>query len=138
MNIEKKITEKKVENLAAGGGFRLHEIPARRFMDQAQYIENEMLPAVEKKMGKDSVQYKYFREIFDSLLYSIMVKDRENNLLNKLTQLQQQNLILTNRLAFCEQELLKYATMEDLYLTEAHFHIAAGVKQRAADLLTKK
>jgi hypothetical protein len=136
--IADKIDEKKTQNLAAGDKFRLHEIPARRFMDQAQYVENKILPLIEKREGKESVQYKYFQEIFDSLLYSIMVKDREGNLLNKLQQLQQINIILTERLAFCEKELLKYATMEDLYLTEAHIHIANGVKQRAEDLLTKK
>jgi hypothetical protein len=67
-----------------------------------------------------------------------MVKDRENNLLNKLQQMQQTNLILSTRNAFLEKELLKYATMEDLYLTEAHTYIENGVRDRAKDLLTKK
>lgn len=133
-----RVDEQKTKNLAAGDGFRLHEIPAKRFMDQVQYLENEILPQIEKRGGSETDQYKYFTAVVESLLYAIMVKDREYNLLNRCQQLQQINLILSARNEFLEKELQKYVTMEDLFLTEAHAHIHAGVVARAVELLTNK
>lgn len=133
-----RVDQEKTKNLSAGDGFRLHEIPARRFMDQAQYLENVILPQIEKRGGYDTEQFKYFHEIIQSLLFAIMVKDRENNILNKCQQLQQINMILSARNVFLEKELLKYSTVEDLFLTESLSYIEKGVVNRAADLLTKK
>ena len=56
----------------------------------------------------------------------------------RLQQINQIRSIQATRLDFCEKELLKYTTMEDLYFTDGLDKIAAGVAQRAADLLNKK
>lgn len=133
-----KIDKLKTENLAAGGGFRLEDIPVKKFYEQAQFLENDLIPRIIKSRGEDHPDVKYFREVYRSLLFAVMVADRERNLIMKLQQINQIRLINETRLNFLERELLKYTTIEDLYYTEAADHIAAGVAQRASDLLNKK
>jgi hypothetical protein len=137
-NIEKKIDVEKTKNLAAGGKFQLSEIPVRKFYDQSQYIDNVLLPAIERRDGKESVNYKFFSDVYRSLLYAVMIMDRDRTLVLKLQQINQINQFLQERADLAERELLKYTTMEDLYATGAMDHIAAGVVQRVNDLLTNK
>jgi hypothetical protein len=133
-----KIDKLKTENLAAGGRFAIEDIPVKKFYDQAQYLENELIPKVIKVRGVDHPDVKFFKEVYRSLLFAVMVADRERNLIMKLQQINQIRGIQATRLDFCERELLKYTTMEDLYFTEGLDKIAAGVAQRAQDLLNKK
>jgi hypothetical protein len=137
-NIESKIDKLKTENLVTGGSFTIENIPIKKFFDQAQYIDNELLPKIIKTRGIEHPDYIFFREVYKSLLYAVMVADRERNLVMRLQQINQIRSIQATRLDFCEKELLKYTTMEDLYFTDGLDKIAAGVAQRAADLLNKK
>ena len=68
-----KVDHAKTENLATGGKFRLEEIPIRKFYDQAQYIERTLLPAIERKSGKNSADYQFFNSVYMSLLYATMI-----------------------------------------------------------------
>jgi hypothetical protein len=135
---EKKITDLKTDNLAAGGKFRMEDIPLRKFYDQAQYIEKTLLPAIEKKSGKTSVDYSFFCDVYRSLLYAVMIVDRDRSLVMKLQHFKQLNDFLQRRTDSAENELLKYTTLEDLYMTEAFDMMASGIRQRVENLLTNK
>ena len=135
---EEKIDQVKTGNLAAGGQFRMEDIPLRKFYDQAQYIEKTLLPAIEKKSGNTSADYKFFCDVYRSLLYSVMIVDRYNSLLLKMQQSRQMTHFLQGRVDLYERELLKYTTMEDIYLSDGMDKIAADVKRRVEDLLTNK
>lgn len=137
-DIEKKIDAEKTKNLADGGKFRLEDIPVRKFYDQSQYIDNVLLPAIERRDGKESTNYKFFTDVYRSLLYAVMIMDRDRTLVLKMQQINQINQFLQERTDLAERELSKYTTMEDLYATGAMDHIAAGVVQRVNDLLTSK
>lgn len=132
------IDKEKAKNLSDGLPFRLEDIPIKKFYDQAQYIDQELLPKIARQRGEDSADLKFFHEVYKSLLYAIMVVDREKNIVSKLQKEMQLRRILQDRLNFAEKELTKYATVEDLYLTSAMDHIERGVIQRAKDLLNKK
>ena len=132
------IDKAKTETLAAGGKFRLEDIPLRKFYEQAQYIEKTLLPAIEKKSGNKSADYQFFSEVYKSLLYAVMIVDRDRNIIMKWQHASQLNSFLQQRVDLAERELLKYTTLEDLYITNALDHIAAGVSQRVDDLLTNK
>jgi hypothetical protein len=133
-----KVDQAKTENLAAGGKFRLEEIPIRKFYDQAQYIEKTLLPAIERKSGKQSADYQFFHSVYMSLLYATVIVDRDRSLVMKVQHANQINAFLQQRADLAEKELMKYTTMEDLFVTDALDHIARGVVQRVNDLLTNK
>ena len=133
-----KIDQAKTENLSAGGKFRLEEIPIRKFYDQAQYIEKTLLPAIERKSGNTSADYKFFESVYKSLLYAVMIVDRDRSLVMKVQHANQINAFLQARADLAERELMKYTTMEELFVTDAMDHIAKGVVQRVNDLLINK
>lgn len=133
-----RVDEEKTKNLAAGGKFRLDEIPLRKFFEQAQYIEKTLLPAIERKSGKASADYQFFENVYKSLLYAVLVVDRQSLLVNKLQQANQLMAIHKQRADVAEGELQKYVTMEDLILSGAMDSIAKGVVQHVNDLLTNK
>ena len=135
---EEKIDQVKTGNLAAGGQFRMEDIPLRKFYDQAQYIEKTLLPAIEKKSGNTSADYKFFCDVYRSLLYGVLIVERGNTLLLRMQQCNQLGKIYRDRNEFLERELAKYTTMEDLLLTDGMDKIAADVKRRVEDLLTNK
>ena len=56
----------------------------------------------------------------------------------KIQHANQLNAFLQQRADLAERELMKYTTMEDLFVTDALDHIAKGVVQRVNDLLTNK
>jgi hypothetical protein len=137
-NAKNKIDTEKTENLAAGKKFRLDEIPLRKFFDQAQYIEKTLLPAIEKKIGNKSADYQFFKEVYRSLLYAVMLADRDRTLIMKLQHEKQYNSFLQARADLAEKELLKYTTMEDIWATDAMDKISVGIRNRVEDLLTNK
>jgi hypothetical protein len=110
-------------------------IPIKKMHDQALHIFNHILPEVEKKRGKDSADYKFFREVYRSLLWAIVVVDRNDFLVRKWQNSSMMLEIFKQRSEAAERELQKYTTMEDLYLSEAMDHIAAGVKNRVDMLI---
>ena len=85
-NIESKIDKLKTENLATGGSFTIENIPLfKKFFDQAQYIDNELLPKIIKTRGIEHPDYIFFREVYKSLLYAVMVADRGTQFGNEVT-----------------------------------------------------
>lgn len=135
---EKKIDALKTSNLVAGGKFNLEDIPIRKFYDQAQYIEKTLLPAIEKKSGRQSADYQFFCDVYRSLLYAALIVDRGNNLLIRLVQARQLNEIWQRRAEAAELLLLKYTTVEDILMTDGMDKIAADVKRRIENLVTNK
>lgn len=133
-----KIDEEKTKNLAAGGSFSLQDIPLRKFYDQAQYIEKTLLPQIKKTRGENSADYEFFTGVYRSLLYAVMIVDRDRTLIMKLQHATQMNAFLQARADLAERELMKYTTLEDLYLIDAGDKIAAGIAQRVGNLLTNK
>lgn len=136
--LEKKITDIKTESLASGGGFKFGDVPIREFYDKAQYIEKTLLPAVERKSGKKSVDYQFFEQTFKALLYGAIMIDRNDMLIRKVQQLKQQIDILQARVDISERELLKYTTLEDLMLTESNDRLAASIARKIENSLKEK
>ena len=135
---EKKIDKVKTENLATGGKFRFEEIPLRKFYDQAQYLEKTILPKIATRSGKSSADYQFFTELYRSILYAVMIVDRDRSLVMKLQHEKQLNAFLKTRADLAESELLKYTTIEDIWLSDAQGKIADGIRQRVEDLLNNK
>ena len=140
--MDKKITDKidqaRTENLSEGKKFSLDQIPIKKFYDQAIYIEKMLLPAIEKKSGKQSADYLFFTDVYKSLLYGALIVDRVNDMALKNQRLMQLNKIYQADILMLEKSILKYTTMEDLYLTSGLDKIAADIARKVEIMLTEK
>jgi hypothetical protein len=121
------------ERLAVG----VADIPVNRIIEQALYLENELLPRMEKSRGKAHVDYKFFEGIIKSLLWCITMADRSDYMQRAIAKERLLREYYQAHSEACERELLKYTTIEDLFLCDALDRVGEGIKKRAAELLTK-
>lgn len=115
--------------------FGLDEIPMHKMIEQVNYIDKNLLPAIKKKSGEKSPDYIFFTDVIKSLLWAVMLSDRFDMLDRRVGLLNMEKSILRDHLTIFERELTKYHAMEDIYLTDALDHYKRGVVKRAADLL---
>lgn len=113
----------------------LEGVPVKKIYDSAQHLENVLLPLIEKTRGKDHADYKFFAGVLDSLIWCIAVIDRFEFLKRSDTYRRIENELLRSHVALCERELLRYTTIEDLFLTDALDRYAATVKEYIANKL---
>jgi hypothetical protein len=105
-------------------------IPVKKMHEQALHIFHSLLPEIERKRGKTSEDYKFFRDVYRSLLWAMVLENRSEWFQKTLSSKTMLLDIYKKRAESAENELLKYTTLEDLYLSESLDHIAAGVKNR--------
>jgi hypothetical protein len=116
----------------------MERMPVNKMINAVNYMDSNILPAIEKRGGKESADYKFFAQVCDLLLWAIVLHDRFKLLERKWTDQKIDLIILRERMTLYEQELNKYATVEDLWLTEGLDHIAKGIKARAEAILNRK
>jgi hypothetical protein len=116
----------------------LDGIPVKKMMDQALYLRNELLPAIEKKKNKTHPDYEFFNGVMESLVYAIILADRYDTLERRNINLRIWKQLQQDNLELMERELSKYQTLEELCLTESLDRYADGVKARVTDLLKGK
>ncbi len=75
--------------------------------------------------------YLFFVGLIEILQYSIVMYDRMKLLQDMHANVRLENEILRERLLLSEQELQKYATAEDLILSDFMQRYEKGVRQRA-------
>jgi len=132
--LEPEKFKKENEKLAKG----IRDIPVQKFITHVQYIEKELMPAIEKRRGKDATELKFFEEVCRSLVWAVILCDRYDYLEMKVTGLRLENTILRDNLALHEKELQKFGALEDIFFTDFLDRYADAVKSRAEGLLNKK
>ena len=103
-----------------------HDVPQVKLVEQAQYFKEVILPKA-AAAGIESAQYKFYYGVFESLMYSIKIMDRDYSMRMRLSNEMLLNEFLNKRVLFLQNELQRYTTMEDL-----------SMKELATDLLTTK
>lgn len=116
----------------------LERMPVKVMIDQVNYIDKQLLPAVKKKGGAESEDYKFFSGLINSLLWAIMVKDRFDRLERMYGHQALHLHIVKQEAQLLKGELDKYTTMEDLWHSGSIEQVLKGIQQRAEDLLNKK
>jgi hypothetical protein len=114
------------------------DIPVKRMIDQVNYLDKEMLPAIKKKKGEGSADYEFFEAVIKSLLHAIVVVDRWELLNRRWVHQLIELKLCKEHLVLLETELQKYNAMEDIYLTDGMNLYADRIKQHAEDLLKQK
>lgn len=93
-------------------------IPQVRFIEQAQYLREFMLPKIAASRGIDSADYKFYYSVFESLMYSIKMADRDQTYRFMISNEKLLNEFLKKRILFYESELQKYTSLEELTAKE--------------------
>lgn len=117
----------------------LKTMPGHRILSCVQYLEKNLIPAVERKGGKNSPDLAVFKECADLLKWAAILYDRLDNQTRTNSFLRLDITIMRERLVLMEAELVKYMTIEELHLTDAINHIEKGVRARIeSDFKAKK
>jgi hypothetical protein len=122
------------KKIAAG----VADIPVKKMIDQAQFIHENLLPRVKKKGGEQSADYQFFKSVYDSLLWGIVMADRYESLERRFGQLKVFNALTQENVALLEQELQKYITLEEFFLSDSLNQVARNIKSRVEGLLKNK
>lgn len=112
----------------------IRDIPVRKFLEQQQYIEKELLPAIEKKKGRGSTDYVFFEAVGKSLTWAIILCDRYDYQQRMFLNAKIDSKIARELAADLEQELSKFETLEELFFAGGLDRYAEGVKKRAKAL----
>lgn len=107
-NVDESLTERERLNICFA------EQPQAKYIMQMQYLREIALPAIEKKAGRDSDIYKMYFTIFESLMYSLKLIDRDTINRMKISNENTLNSFYRKKTAFYEAELMKYTTIDDL------------------------
>lgn len=122
----KKINEK----LSAG----IKDIPVSKMLEQLLFLENDLLPRLEKKGGKESADYKFFEAMGKSLVWSVILCDRYDFLYRQFISNKVMLQLATENVALFARELEKYSTLEEIFFTDAMDRYKETVKSRVDGL----
>jgi|SRR5580698_2566368 hypothetical protein len=117
---------------------RLDELPANKMINAVNYLDSNILPAIKKRAGDASADYKFFQEVCDLLLWALIVHDRYKTLERRYVDKTVDAELLRERVTLYEEELNKYTTMEDLWLTEGLEYVRRGIAGRAEAILNRR
>lgn len=116
----------------------IRSIPVNKIMECAQNLGENVLPAMEKKVGADHPNYVFYYTCYRMLLYAILLADRYDDLELLMSRLKIRILLVEKENEGLYAALQKYCTLQDIYADMAHYHIQKGIRDRAAELLQQK
>lgn len=133
MLLDPEGTKQKERKIVQG----LRDVPVSMIVEQLQYLENELLPRVEK--GKGTAADKiFFKKLVESLFWSLIVIDRYEALLSRIDNLQLDVQLYKERMQLIERELQKYQTLEELLFTDGVNKYVENILARVQELKKKR
>lgn len=94
------------------------KIPQVKYIEQAQYLREHMLPKIAASRGIESSDYKFYYAVFESLMSAIKMADRDQSLRLMISNEKLLNEFLQKRVLFLQAELQKYTTLDQLTMQE--------------------
>lgn len=123
----------------AGAIDALAKMPGAKINEQILYLEKNILPAIaSRKGGGASPDYIFFAGLIQSLKWTLVMYDRMDALMRKDSLLHLEVTILRERMILLERELLRYTTLEDLYLTDFVDKYDGAVRDRLKSVVEGK
>lgn len=117
-----QMEEKETTSSALNRAFQ--KIPQIRFIEQAQYLREHMLPKIAASRGTNSSDYQFYYAVFESLMYSIKLADRDQSIRLMISNEKLLNEFLQKKVLFYETELQKYTSLEELTTQELATELA--------------
>jgi hypothetical protein len=110
-------------------------VPEGEMWRMVQWLHEIILPKVAEFRGVDSVEYKNYCTVRDSVIWSMYVMQMHERLLQGVGRNKQMLDFFRERAVFYENELLKYTTAEQLLQGEALQAYRVGIVANALSLL---
>lgn len=116
----------------------LQGVPIKQLYDQAQYIENILLPKILASRGVESEDYKFYKGVANSLIWAMFIVDRFEFLKSQYTTEQLFREFLQEQLIVYKSELDKYQTVEDMFMNLTYDKYSKAVGKRIENELKRK
>jgi hypothetical protein len=119
------ITDHIAQNLANAAGTDqqlidgLKQMPISKMYEQIQYLKNRVLPQAKEKLGENSESYLFYSSLVDSLVWAIKLQSSFDYLSLKYNREKYFGSLMLQHRDALEAELLKYTTLDKLYLNMA-------------------
>jgi hypothetical protein len=117
------LTQTEQEGLRQG----LMEVPVYKIYQHAQYVQNQLLPRIEKSKGIASDEYLHFKGIHDTLIWCIHVMDLQERILYQYSNEKLLSEFYREKCIFYERELQRHTTREELLMGETNRACAQAI-----------
>jgi hypothetical protein len=97
----------------------LKQMPISKMHEQIQYLQSHVLPQALQKLGESSETYQFYKALVDSLVWAIKLQSSFEHLSAKYSREKYFGTIMMQSRDALEAELLKYTTLDKLYLNMA-------------------
>lgn len=108
----------------------LQGVPIKQIYDQAQYIENILLPKIATNRGVESDDYKFYKGVSNSLIWAMFVVDRFDFIKTQYATEQIFREFLQEQLIVYKSELGKYQAAEDMLMNLTYEKYSKAVAKR--------
>jgi len=117
----------------------LVQVPVKKIMEQILYLQNQMLPQALSKYGADNDNYKFYKGVVDSLIWTIVTYERSIHWQKEWNHQRSATELFRADAIRMREQLQKYHFAEDAILNQQDYESLMGrVKERMKDILTGK
>ena len=117
----------------------LVEVPVKKIMEQILYLQNQMLPQALSKYGADNDNYRFYKGVVDSLIWTIVSYERAIYWKTEWTLQRSAVEVFRDEAIRLREQLQKYHFAEDSLLNQQDYDALMGrVKERMKDILSGK
>lgn len=117
----------------------LVEVPISKIMEQVLYLQNSALPSALAKFGADNENYRFYKGIVDSLIWTLVCYERAAYWKKEWNFQRTTTEVFRNDSIRLREELQKYHFAEDALLNQQDYdQLMMNVKERMKDILTGK
>ena len=117
----------------------LVEVPINKIMQQILYLQNHSLPLALQKFGADNENYRFYKGIVDSLIWTLVCYERAAYWKKEWNFQRTTTEVFRNESIRLRETLQKYHFAEDALLNQQDYDkLMATVKERMKDIITGK
>ena len=113
----------------------MNVVPGNEMLTSAQWLQNVLLPTIEKQKGKEDETYKEFRKIMDSLLWAVYTLNKHERVQLQLLNSQFTETMYREKCLLLEKELQRYEVVEELMQLDLMKKYQEKILSTASDLL---
>ena len=90
----------------------IKKVEVGKMIEQAQYLDNQMIPGVIRKYGEKSPEFEFWKGVLDTVLWAMYLVDHSERLNRRLIRTQHMLGYFQNHNQELQEELNYYTTLE--------------------------
>lgn len=111
----------------------IEQLPVNKMHSQLHYLQNVLLPQIEKKLGTAHETYIFYQNIIKTISWAIVLHQQMETLKRRISWAEYKHSILLKENEELLDQLGKYTTIEEVYTLLATHHINEAAAQSAAN-----